>query len=162
MNNKGFTLVELIVSIVLITIIIVPIFTITINFRNREHIASDKAQLLEYKNTLTYDIQKDILDKGLKTFTENTTCSVKECFILTFQDDSKKHLNLDEKEVVYNDKSYPIVIEDAKIAYDDYNIYDDIIKENDNYIYFEIPIEYMESDTSKANYNVRIIAKKAS
>ena len=162
MNDKGFTLVELIVSIVLITIIIVPIFTITINFRNRENIASDKAQLLEYKNTLTYDIQKDILDNGLKTFATNTTCNVKECFILTFQDGSQKHLNLAAKAVTYDNKSYPLAIEDAKIALDDYNIYDDIIKENDNYIYFEIPIEYMESDTSKANYNVRIIAKKVS
>ena len=45
MNNKGFTLIELIISVVLIAIIIIPTYAIILNFKNRQPIASDKQEL---------------------------------------------------------------------------------------------------------------------
>ena len=162
MNKKGFTLIELVLSIVLITIIIVPTFIIVVKFREREQIAADKAQLLEYKNTLTYDIQKDILEKELKNFNIPEECDgYDKCFELTWKNDNKTHIKLKQDEVNYNNQSYALNIHDAKIDISDYDTYD-LVSQNDDYIYFEIPINYMDPDNNYTNYNVRIIAKKTS
>ena len=67
MNQKGFTLVELIISIILISAIIIPAFSIALSYKNKMLISSDKQQLLAYKNRLTVLIQSDILTNGLKS-----------------------------------------------------------------------------------------------
>lgn len=157
MNNKGFTLIELILSIVLITVIIIPVFAIVLNFRARQQIASDKAQMLEYKNTLTYDIQNKILTKELTDFKEMTSCSsgsYSKCYELTFKDNSKTTININAKEVEFDSKKYKIVVSDAAI---DFKLV--LLKANNNYIHFEIPIQYGINDIEPINYTIIIDAK---
>lgn len=86
MNNKGFTLIELIISVVLIAIIIIPTYAIILNFKNRQQIASDKQELSKFKNLITSDIEDDILQYGLIKLEEKEGSTTDEFIaILTFR-----------------------------------------------------------------------------
>lgn len=87
MNNKGFTLIELIISVVLIAIIIIPTYAIILNFKNRQQIASDKQELSKFKNLITSDIEDDILQYGLIKLEKDVTASSTTVFVanLTFK-----------------------------------------------------------------------------
>ena len=65
MNKKGFTLIELITSVVLISLIIIPAFTIILNYKNKYQIASDKKELVKFQYLVTSRIEQDILQYGL-------------------------------------------------------------------------------------------------
>lgn len=147
MNNKGFTLIELIVSVVLIAIIIIPTFAIILNFKNRQQIASDKQELSKFKNLITSDIEDDILQYGLISIDKDETLSTNTKFvaILTFskkicvkeveqtteegdiikvcekEDNLTKQLFIDsEKELItYGEETYKLTVPYADIVSDE-------------------------------------------
>lgn len=69
MNNKGFTLVELVISVVLVMAIIIPAFAIALSYKNKMQIASDKQALVSFKNRITTLVETDILKYGLNSMT---------------------------------------------------------------------------------------------
>ena len=164
MNNKGFTLVELILGVVVVTLLIIPVYILVLSFIERQQSASDRSQLMEYKNTLTYDIQQEILGKGLKSLEEADSCSKNICFNLINSDNKVKVLALGEDSISFNNKEYKLTVPNARIKTEDYvSKYDELIRKNGQYIYFEIPIVYLEDDAdSMLYYNVRIVAKLTS
>ena len=62
MNNKGFTTVELILTIVLVMIIMATITSVTYTYRDRSEYESLISKITTYKNTTTKTIYDDMLN----------------------------------------------------------------------------------------------------
>lgn len=95
MNNKGVTVVEILVSFVLISVIVVGMMNVVYLYRGKISTSNYKKQLITYKNTLTKDIYDDILTKKVKSVEE-----VKELngrgIKFTFSDNSTKILEISD------------------------------------------------------------------
>ena len=96
MNKKGFTTVELILTIVLVVIIMGTITSVTYTYRDRSEYEKLITEVTNYKNTLTKTIYDDLLnstdpvksiskvsDTSFKFLTENN-----QEYILNILDDS--------------------------------------------------------------------------
>ena len=99
-NNKGFTIIELIVSFSLVMILAFSMYRIVLIYSDKARYESIRFEMETYKNKLLVDIENDISSKGLKKVEncksgENT---LKRCIIITFMDLSQKTLKL-QKEV---------------------------------------------------------------
>lgn len=94
LNNKGMTIIEIVLTFVLIMVIVVGMFTIIMNYRGK---ISDSYTLLELdtlKNTLTRDIQKDIITLGIKEINDGGECQsiegLNSCINIVFKDNTEK------------------------------------------------------------------------
>lgn len=155
LNNRGFTIVEIIISFSFVMVIALGLFLITTNYKNKQQLESSKRDLLTYKTTLVSDIQNDITIKGINTI---TACpNISNCYDLTFNDSTKKRI---QKKVETNN-SY--------ISYDNTNYYpkeknlttigDFVFNQKNTEVgtvyKLLIPIEHRELiDT---NYNIKIV-----
>ncbi len=61
MNNKGFTTIELILTIVLVVVIMATITNVTYTYRDRSEYEKTLTEVTNYKNNLTKIIYDDIL-----------------------------------------------------------------------------------------------------
>lgn len=122
MDKKGFTVIEILLSFVLVMIIIINLFSIIINYRDRSYIEMLKTDYLTFKSVVTKDIQTDILKKGLssiETVTPASKCGadITQCINLKFMDGTNKNLFLYDKDTAdairnkylqYGDQKYKI------------------------------------------------------
>lgn len=65
-NNKGFTLLELVLGLILIVVVVLPVFTLIVNFKNREVEEANKADLIIFKDKVLTDIGGDIIKYGIQ------------------------------------------------------------------------------------------------
>lgn len=63
MNNKGVTVIEILVSFILISILVIGMMNVVYLYRGKINTSNYRKQLITYKNTLTKDIYNDILKK---------------------------------------------------------------------------------------------------
>lgn len=95
LNNKGMTIVEILVCFLLVSFITTSLFTTVSAFNNRRNIESIKADLLQYRNDIDKLIEDDLIHKGLTNakVTESVT-SGKTLYniLLSFRDGTKKTL----------------------------------------------------------------------
>ncbi len=128
LNEKGLTLIEVILTFALIMVIIAGILTIIMNYKARITIEMERLDLVTYKNTLTKEIQTDIIDRGLHEINSEGLCteqasSYSSCINLVFKDGVEKILAvsklkdsnntnliklLNNKYIKYGDTKYPI------------------------------------------------------
>ncbi|MDD6224594.1 MAG: glycine-rich protein [bacterium] len=127
LNQKGLTLIEVIMTFTLIMVIIAGLLTIIMNYRHRISIESKRLELVTYKNTLTKEIQDDILKLGLREINEEGDCVIPDqfssCSNIVFKngeekilaiskiddEDPEKELQLlNNKYIQYGDTKYPI------------------------------------------------------
>ena len=66
MNNKGFTIIEVVISFSILTVILLALITFTINYRDKVKEEEMKMMMLDYKNTMTKLIYDDIIDGKYK------------------------------------------------------------------------------------------------
>lgn len=101
LNNKGMTVVEIVLTFSIIMIIVVGMLTIVVNYRGKISTSLTRLKLETTKNTLTQSIYDDILKLGVKKIedfsnsSENPLCNVEglnRCIVITFQDNSEKAL----------------------------------------------------------------------
>ena len=98
-NNKGFTVIELIMSFVFTSLLAISLFSIIVQYRSKQTDSTIISDLLAFKSHLIMDIQEDIQIKGLK---EIATCPPSDeernrgelihprCVIMSFNDDTSK------------------------------------------------------------------------
>lgn len=150
MKNKGITLVELIISISLISIVIVFLFTLLVDVKandNRIDYARDNQQ---NRAIIIKRVQDDFLDYGLIGLnTEGSTKSVLK-INFKFQSDKESTLMVEEKAITYTSvneeqEKWKLANEIAK-----YNIhcvkYEAKFLSNNDYftIWFRIPLSVKE------------------
>lgn len=109
MNNKGTTLIEILVSIILITIVIVFIFSMLMDLRNEDFIASNKNEDSLNRSSIIHLIENDFINKGL-TKIKNNKCSDNDCIKLTFtySDGVSKELEVRNNYVAYDNEIWII------------------------------------------------------
>ena len=106
LNNKGMSIVEVVVTFSLIMFLVVGLLVIVVNYRNKVAVTLERLSLDTFKNNLTQDINHDILTKGLKEINSGGACtsltSLNRCINLVFYDGTEKALGTSK--VVPNDK----------------------------------------------------------
>lgn len=119
LNNKGFTIVEVIVCFVLLMIIVTAMLKVAMSYRTTAQNKEITEQLVTYKNLLTKDVEKDILERGLASM-ERCTSSEGRCVRLRFVDGTNKDFilpnidvtnrnSVENKYVRYGGIKYPMM-----------------------------------------------------
>ncbi len=83
-NNKGMTLIEIIISIVLISIVLIFIFALLINVRNINEESTINTTYLMNKALVIKDIEED-LQKNSNTKISINSCDIKNTFYSEYQ-----------------------------------------------------------------------------
>ena len=103
MNNKGTTIVEIIVSIALISIILIFIFNLLSSLKNEDYLSNARIQDSLKRTEIIHIIQNDFIYKGLSK-AEVDKCGNNICATFTFNDDTEKNLEVKENELIYDDE----------------------------------------------------------
>lgn len=107
-NNKGFTLIEFVLSFTIAMFIVLGMYSLTVNYREKTQLEETKRDLLEFKNDITKTIYEDIQDRGLKSVdscTDDLGNVIDKCIKLTFKNDASKRLRIittEEEETLGN------------------------------------------------------------
>lgn len=118
LGNKGFTVIELILSFALVMFLALGMFALVNNYKNREQKESVKRDLLAFKNTLIQDIYQDTLDRkvdNIKYCKDDKGEVIKQCINIKFLDGKTKQLRIEEQEVETSEKG-------THFTYDTFNI----------------------------------------
>lgn len=121
-NNKGFTVIELIMSFAFVALLSASLFAVVVNYKEKQQSVSIETELLSFKTKLTIDIQSDIQTKILEDISYCTTVNdkgvtvrVNRCLNLKFKNGETKTLEVktkSEMEPVLNadgtTTSYPV------------------------------------------------------
>ena len=117
LNNKGMTIVEIVLTFSLIMIIIIGLLTIVVNYRNRIAVSLEKLKLETFKNNVTQDVYNDILKFGvekIEDFSDTNDSSNKcyglnlnRCIVITFQNGEQKEfgtskVDIDDRNSIIN------------------------------------------------------------
>ena len=94
LNNKGFTIAEVLVSFSMITLILLSIIGSTVFYRNKLKEEEVKSQLLDFKNSITKIVYDDITS-GKVNYVE-TCLGVSNCLNLVGNDNSVHTLRIVE------------------------------------------------------------------
>lgn len=65
MNNKGMTVVEILIAFVLAVIVTVSMYSMVSSFKEKQQLESYKEKIFTYKNLLTKEINDDLIKGGL-------------------------------------------------------------------------------------------------
>lgn len=111
MNRKGFTTVELILTIVLVAIIMATITNVTFAYRDKSKYEETKTEIINYKNTLTKIIYDDILDKTDPIIKFEKVSDIE--YNLISKNNNKKTIKIEKendliKEIIYDNIVYKI------------------------------------------------------
>lgn len=94
LNNKGMSIIEIVLTFALIMVLVISMLTIVMNYRSKASISLKKLELDTFKNTLTRDIQNDIIKLGIKEINMDGECStisgLSRCVNLVFKDGTEK------------------------------------------------------------------------
>ena len=66
LNNKGITAVELLACFIIVSAIVVSMFNLILNYRNKEQIEEINNEVINYANVLQKDIQDDLIKGHLR------------------------------------------------------------------------------------------------
>ena len=97
MNKKGFTLVEVIVSIVLVSVILISLMATLIKLRNTYGEVHKNTDVLIYGSSLSRVINNDLMDKNGIRHTSCDTNGLNCDFILG--NDEQRRLEIVEEEI---------------------------------------------------------------
>ena len=97
MNKKGFTLVEVIVSIVLVSVVLVSLMATLIKLRETYSVVHEDSDVLVYSSSISRVINNDIMDNnGIRYAScdlNGVTCDI------TLGNDQKRRLEIIEEEI---------------------------------------------------------------
>ncbi|MBQ7136740.1 MAG: type II secretion system protein [Bacilli bacterium] len=102
LDKKGFTVIELILSFVLVMFLSMGMFTLVTNYKNREQKESVKRELLALENALVQDIYQDTIERkvdNIKNCTDASGQIVKQCIDIKFLDGTEKQLKVEQTDI---------------------------------------------------------------
>lgn len=144
LNNKGITIVELIISFTLLMVIAMSMLKVVNEIRSFANQKLDEKKVVEFKNDLYKDFHKTMLTKGYKSMTDCSTSS-SICKEIIFKDDTKTKFEIDllAKQIEFNGYKYVLPY---SMEVNFLNNYDNecnnscvSIKEEDNYLIIDVP-----------------------
>lgn len=177
MNNKGITLVELIISFALLMVVVIGMMSIIMNVRTNYNDKEFVKEMTEFQSTITQTIEKDLIEKGVNKTTPLSDCTsfnageVSECKIIRFKDNTTAELRIGLSNTISDDDSniFTITYSGIKYKIPNYDIIDFLdnrymqvdneqkveIKISDNYLIINIP--YFEIDKYNNNLGIKIV-----
>lgn len=164
LNNKGITIVELIISFTLLMIIAMGMLNVVNEIRSFANQKLEEKKVTEFKNDLYKDFHKTMLTKEYKSMTDCSTSS-SICKEIIFKDNTKTIFKIDllAKEIEFNDYKY-VLPYNMEVNF--LNNYDNecnnscvSIIEEDNYLIIDVPYfktvildEMLNDDTFKEEF----------
>lgn len=121
-NNKGMTLIELLISFAITTAIVVSMFNVILNYQTEQSTEAIKSDIISYKNMITKLIQTDIIRGELRSVRvdqkkhENNYTQYKFTFKFQKSIDFTQKNNIHQKELTIY----------ASDSLNNYIIYDDV------------------------------------
>ncbi len=74
-NKKGFTSIELVVSFVIVSAIVIGLFDVILNYQNKQQISSYESSINAYINEMTKLLEDDFIMRKLESVTITSTSS---------------------------------------------------------------------------------------
>ncbi len=109
-NNKAFTVVELIITFSIVMVISLGLLKVVDSYREKQQNELYKKEILSYKNEVIKRIEDDFLDKAVKNIEgiDVTTAhpDYNQCIKITFGDDTAKDLCANNSEIMYGNIKY--------------------------------------------------------
>lgn len=108
-NKKGFTLVELVLSVALLSIVLVFMMAALVELKDKEKTNGADAKMLVNQAIIAKTVNSDIITLGLDSI---SACASMDCFYLIYKDGSEKTLKLmsDKRTLIYgNDATTDII-----------------------------------------------------
>ena len=94
LNNKGMSIIEIVLTFALIMVMVIGMLTIVMSYRDKASLSIKKLEMDTFKNTLTKDIQDDILKLGIEEVDMDGECAtiagLSRCVNIVFKDGSQK------------------------------------------------------------------------
>lgn len=168
MNNKGTTLIEILISVVLISVIMVFMFNILVDLKNEETLSTQKSNDTLNRSSIIHLIQNDMISKELSsvTFCQDSTDNCDEnhlYFTFTYKDNTKKVLKVYTKYLVYDDEIWNLdngkyLLSDMTYCFKNDAKSDDTSEAvTSPYYFLNINIPVTHDATSKRKYDIDII-----
>lgn len=109
MNKKGFTTIEMILTMVLVIVIMITITEVVLTYRDQNNYQETLTSILNYKNNLTTIIYNDIIDEKIIAINEIETNNKYE---LVKENNEKIYLTIIKENnkvgILYDDVFYQI------------------------------------------------------
>lgn len=105
LNNKGFTVIELVLSFAFVSILSVGMLVVAFDYRSKQKQESIKNDLISLSNSITMDIQDDIFQRFLSSIEYcDTKDNILKCIRFNFKDGTNKELQLKKQRVTIHDE----------------------------------------------------------
>ncbi len=107
LNNKGVTIVELILTFALLMVLVLGMFDVITEIKSYSSRKQIEKDIIEFNNLMIYTIQEDLIKKDAEKITSSSS-NQKISVTITFDDNSTKTLiiNLREKTITYDKITY--------------------------------------------------------
>ena len=141
MNNRGFTTVELILTMVVVITIMATITSVTYTYRDKSRYEAIVTEITNYKNNITKIIYDDILDKDNKIVAlKQDNINEKKFYLVDENDNYVKTLQIinENNKVGINYDGIDYLLTDTE--YEDFNIYSS--KSTDNTEFYKLDIYF--------------------
>lgn len=97
MNKRAFTLIELVLSFALSMFIILGLYSLSVNYREKVSEVDARKGMLEFKSNIEMAINEDIIDRGLSSVSaclDSDSNVINRCVRIVFKDNSAKELKV--------------------------------------------------------------------
>lgn len=94
-NKKGMTSVELLVCFIIVSTIVVSMYNLIMNYRNREQIEEVNNEVISFTNNLQKDIQDDLIKGHLTSVTNLSSDGYSAIFTFDTPESYQTILNID-------------------------------------------------------------------
>jgi len=122
LNNKGISIIEIVLTFSLIMIMVIGMIGIVFNYREKASVSLEKLDMHTFKNTITKDIQDDILEYGVKEINTNGECltntELNSCVNIVFKNGEEKIFGTSKIAIGTSDEEIKKSIENKFLYYD--------------------------------------------
>lgn len=129
LDNKGMTLIELVICFVVVAIIVISLLNTIMNIKAKEQTEDIRKTVISYKNVITKVIQTDIIKNDLKAYTDKEPTSG-----ANSTSNEEWVLNMEFNEPFCSDASGGVTKKELKIVRgnrENYIVYPDIVQNVD-------------------------------
>lgn len=172
MNNKGTTLIEILISVVLIATIMVFMFNLLVDLKNEESLSTRKSTDTLNRSSIIHLIQNDMISKGVSAvaFCNNTSDSCDSnhlYFTFTYKDNTIKTLKIFTDYLVYDNEIWELSNGKYLLTDITYCYKNDAKSDNTSeavtspYYFLNINIPVSHDASSKRKYDIDIIDIKS-
>ena len=160
-KSKGTTLIEIMVSVVLISIVMIFIFNILVDIKAENELASKRSTDSLNRASFTRIIQNDFISNELNGV---DTCNKQNsilCLKFLFNNDSSKELIVFDDFIVYDNEKWTLTTgkylkDEIKITYKLATQDESKIKKNENYHFFELIVPVSKDVSSNRKYDLEL------